>query len=46
VTARTNAIGAEDLTTLTARVLSAYYGLLAEGEATEGIGGHPACQCP
>lgn len=33
------AVAAEELTTLTARVLGAYYCLLAEGHPTEWIGG-------
>lgn len=44
VTTKPSAVAAEDLTTLTARVLSAYYGLLAEGRPTEWIGGHEIVQ--
>lgn len=40
VTTNTNAVAAEELTTLRAAVLSGYYGLLAEGRQTEWIGGH------
>lgn len=39
MTAPARSIPLEALTTLTARVLSAYYGLLAEGQPTEWIGG-------
>ena len=37
---KTSAVYAEELTTRTALVMSAYYGLLAEGQPTEWIGGH------
>lgn len=37
---KTNIVHAEELTTRTALVMSAYYGLLAEGQPTEWIGGH------
>lgn len=44
MTTESSAVAAQDLTTLTARVLSAYYGLLAEGRPTEWIGGHEIVQ--
>lgn len=41
---KATAVVAEELTTLTARVLGAYYCLLAEGQPTDWIGGHEIVQ--
>jgi hypothetical protein len=44
VTTKATAVPAEELTKLTARVLSAYYGLVAEGHPTEWLGGQEIVQ--